>query len=201
MPPPARRALDPPPSDLPKLPRPRIQLAMPLARDAEMRRGQNPAARIGDRRGQRPLMRIDPDHAARMIGRHQQMRRSRTAPLRSLHLTNLQRYVVDGPADNIPVDTPHAGGERSYQARPIPEGKNRGRHFVRKTPPAGVKSLESQTSVQPSSLTRTAAHGRRPEFNTGIAFVLWTSGGSSSLIGHAVVASTAAGRGPLSLAL
>ena len=58
---------------------------MPLARHAEVRRGQDPAARVGDRRGQRPLVRVDPDHVARMIGRHQQMRRSRTAPLRSFH--------------------------------------------------------------------------------------------------------------------
>jgi hypothetical protein len=41
-------------------------------------------------------------------------------------------YGVGGPADNIAVDA-HKG-ERSYQVRPILEGKNRGRHFVRKTP-------------------------------------------------------------------
>ena len=139
MPPPARRPLDPPPGDLPELPRPRLQLAMPLARDAEVRRGQDPAARVGDRRGQRPLVRVDPDHVARMIGRHQQMRRSRTAPLRSFHACPEppRRYVVDGgSADNIPVGAPQRG-ERSYQVRPILEGKNRGRHFVRKTPSPG----------------------------------------------------------------
>ena len=32
---------------------------------------------------------------------------------------------------------PLSGGERSYQVRPILEGKNRGRHFVRKTPSPG----------------------------------------------------------------
>jgi hypothetical protein len=35
-------------------------------------------------------------------------------------------------------------GERSYQVRPILEGKNRGRHFVRKTPLAG-----SQIALEP----------------------------------------------------
>jgi hypothetical protein len=43
-------------------------------------------------------------------------------------------------------------GERSYQVRPILEGKNRGRHFVRKTPTPAVKRIRSQTSVQPSTL-------------------------------------------------
>src|ERR1700716_1194549 len=48
---------------------------------------------------------------------------------------------------------PLTWGERSYQVRPILEGKNRGRHFVRKTPHArGVRVLSSQTSVQPSTL-------------------------------------------------
>jgi hypothetical protein len=42
-------------------------------------------------------------------------------------------YVVGGPVDNIPVDALNEG-ERSYQVRPILEGKNRGRHFVSKTP-------------------------------------------------------------------
>ena len=76
-------------------------------------------------------------------------------------------------------------GERFYQVRPILEGKNRGRHFVRKTPLPGSqiaiesdlgsafepnasrrprrqrnstpRSQSSQTSVQPSSLTRAVA--------------------------------------------
>src|SRR5438067_9840031 len=35
---------------------------------------------------------------------------------------------------------PLTGGERSYQVRPILEGKNRGRHFVSKTPTPGSHS-------------------------------------------------------------
>jgi hypothetical protein len=40
--------------------------------------GENPAAWINGRSGQCPLMRIDPDHVASVIGREQQVRRSRT---------------------------------------------------------------------------------------------------------------------------
>jgi hypothetical protein len=58
---------------------------MPLARDTEVLAGDDPAARIDNRRGQRPLVRIDPDHVARMIGRRQHVRRSRTALLRCSH--------------------------------------------------------------------------------------------------------------------
>src|SRR2546421_8566466 len=43
-------------------------------------------------------------------------------------------------------------GERSYQVRPILEGKNRGRHFVRKNTLAEVNRIRSQTSVRPSTL-------------------------------------------------
>src|SRR3954454_17273441 len=58
---------------------------------------------------------------------------------------------------------PLTWGERSYQVRPILEGKNRGRHFVRKTPHArGVRVLWSQTSVQPSTL-REPSLARAPE--------------------------------------
>jgi hypothetical protein len=49
---------------------------------------------------------------------------------------------------------PLAGGERSYQVRPILEGKNRGRHFVRKTPSPEVNRIRSQTSVRPSTLRK-----------------------------------------------
>src|ERR1039458_8896085 len=58
-------------------------------------------------------------------------------------------------------------GERSYQVRPILEGKNRGRHFVRKTPSPGVRFLWSQTSIQPSTLTRTVARAGKPNSTPG----------------------------------
>jgi hypothetical protein len=67
----------------------------------------------------------------------------------SIDLTSSE-YVVGGPADNIPVDAPQ--GERSYRVRPILEGKNRGRHFVRKTLSPRSNRILSQTSVQPSTL-------------------------------------------------
>ncbi len=80
MAPPARGALDPEAHDRPELLGPRLKRTVTVARHVEVLWGDQPAARIGDRRRQRPLMRVDPDHVARMIGRHQQMRRSRTAP-------------------------------------------------------------------------------------------------------------------------
>jgi len=46
---------------------------MTLARDTKVLRGENPAAWINDRRGQRLLVRIDPDHVASVIGREQQV--------------------------------------------------------------------------------------------------------------------------------
>ena len=76
VPAPARRPLDPPAGDLAELPPPRT---VPLARDTNVLGGENPAAWINDRRGQRPLVRIDPDHFASAIGREQHVRRSLTA--------------------------------------------------------------------------------------------------------------------------
>jgi hypothetical protein len=106
---PARRALDPPASDLAKLPRPRLQLAVPLARDAKVRRGENPAARIGDRRGQRALVRINPDDIARTIGRHQHTRRSRTTLLGSPHRPDLQRVCCWRTGRQHPGGRPSLG--------------------------------------------------------------------------------------------
>jgi hypothetical protein len=70
-------------------------------------------------------------------------------------------YVVGGPADNIPVDALH-WGERSYQVRPILEGKNRGRHFVRKTP-----SPESIAfgAISSHKQEREPSRERRPQRN------------------------------------
>ena len=122
----------------------------------------NPAAWINDRSGQRPLMRIDPDHVASVIGREQQVRRSGTALLRcSIACPPGVMLVKGGSADNLPVGA-LTRGERSYQARPILEDKNRGRHFVAKTPTPGVRVLLSQTSVQPSTL-REPSPARAPK--------------------------------------
>jgi hypothetical protein len=86
--PPARGALHPPAAGRPELLGPRLQRAMPIARHAEVLAGHDPAPGIDDRRGQRLLVRIDPDDVARVIGRNQQVRRSRTAlGCSSHHLT------------------------------------------------------------------------------------------------------------------
>src|SRR5450755_2969603 len=77
---PSRGALDPEAHDLTELPRPRLERAMPVPRDAKVLASHDPAARIDDRRRQRPLVRIDPDHVARPIGRDQRARRTRTGP-------------------------------------------------------------------------------------------------------------------------
>src|SRR4030081_1790856 len=61
-------------------------------------------------------------------------------------------------------------GERSYQVRPTLEGKNRGRHFVRKTPsPESIAfGARPRFSLRPYANRRPRGHRR---FNTGIAFV------------------------------
>ena len=157
VPAPARRALDPPPGDLPELPCPRLELTVPPARDAKVRRGENPAARVGDRRGQRPLVRIDPDHIARMIGRHQQVRRSRTAPLRSLHY-NLHGLSCWRTGRQHPGGRPPRG-ERSYQVRPDPsKARTEADTSSARHPSPGVRSLSSQASVQPSTVARAVTH-------------------------------------------
>jgi hypothetical protein len=153
--PPARGALDSPARDQTELPGPRLKRPMPVPGHPEVLAGQDPAAGIGDRRGQRPLVRVDADHVARAIGRDQQMRRSRTTLLSSSHHLTSRRKCCGGPADNIPVDAQQ--GERSYQVRPTLDGTNRGRHFREKTPTSRVRSEMGQTSVQPSTLTRTVA--------------------------------------------
>jgi hypothetical protein len=77
---PAGGALDPEAHDRAELPRPRLERAMTVARDAKVLARDDPAARIDDRRGQRPLVRVDPDHVARPVGRDQRARRTRTGP-------------------------------------------------------------------------------------------------------------------------
>ena len=167
MPAPARRPLDPPAGDLPKLPRPRLQLTVPLTRDAKVSRGENPAARIGDRRTQRALVRIDPDHVARMIGRHQQVRRSRTALLDTPHPTSPPAVWCWRTGRQHPGGRPHGRTLLSGQADPR---RQEPRPTLRPQDTlAGVNRIRSQTSVR----LRPYAN-RRPRratrFNTGIAF-------------------------------
>ena len=157
VPAPASRTLDPPAGDLPKLPRPCLQLAVPLTRDAKVSRAQNPAARIGDRRRQRALVRINPDHVARMIGRHQHARWSRTALLGSPHRLTSSAYGFGGPADNIPVDAPT---ERTLPLGQADPRKQEPRPTLRQQDTlAGVNRFLSQASAQPSTL-RAPSHAR-----------------------------------------
>jgi hypothetical protein len=152
---PARGVLDSPAGDLTELPRPRLQRPVTIARDTEVLAGEDPAARIHDRRGQRPLMRIDPDHVARMIRGDQQVRRSGTTLLRSPHF-DLQALCCWRTGRQHPggrlyrANAPIRSG-RSSMARTEVDTSERGHRVPR------VRSEMSQTSVQPSTLTRTVA--------------------------------------------
>ena len=65
---------------------------------------------------------------------------------------------------------PPTGANTPYQARPILEGKNRGRHFVRKTPLSRGKldrnGARPRFSLRPYANRRPRGHRK---FNTGIA--------------------------------
>ena len=141
---------------------------MPLARDTKVLGGEDPAAWINDRRGQRPLVRIDPDHVARMIGRDQQMRRSRTAPLRSFSLLALtsRRMLLTADRPTTSRWTPPCSGANA----PIRSGRSSKARTEADTssarhPSPGVRSLSSQASVQPSSL-REPSPARAPQDST-----------------------------------
>jgi len=122
VPTPAGGVLDPPARDRTELKRPRLQRAVALAGDAEVPAGDDPTARVDNRRGQRPLVRVDPDHVrrARLVDQH--ARRPRTPSL------GAHRSPSSPAGDTVGLRTgrQHRGGrsdrERSYQVRPIPEG-------------------------------------------------------------------------------
>jgi hypothetical protein len=95
---------------------------------------------------------------ARMIGRHQQMRRSRTTPLRSLH-HNLHRYVVGRTGRQHPGRRPIGLGRTLLSGQADPSIARTEADTSRKRHPSpGVRSLWSQASVQSSSLTRAVTH-------------------------------------------
>ena len=96
-----------------------------------------------------------------------------------------------------PIGTP-PGANAPYQARPILESTNRGRHFVRKTPSPRVRSLWSQATVQPSSL-REPSPARAPQIQHRIAFDGQRSRPTSAVIGLRGTRSPSclAGRTPL----
>jgi hypothetical protein len=136
---PAAGVLHAPARDRPERARPRLKRAVALARDAEMRAGHQPTARVDDRGRQRALMRIDPDHVAGVIGREQQMRGPGAPALASGHHALPSRPLRAIPL-KVRTGRQHPGGrensqERSYQVKPILDSTNRGRHFVSKTPP------------------------------------------------------------------
>jgi hypothetical protein len=79
--PPAGGVLHPPAGDLPKLARPRLKRPMTAAGHLEVLRRHDPTAGIHDRRGQRLLVRVDPDDIAGMIRRNQHTRRPRPPPV------------------------------------------------------------------------------------------------------------------------
>ena len=120
--------------------------------------------------GQRPLMRIDPDHVASMIGREQQVRRSRTALLRCSHClpftSRRMLFTADRPTTSRLA--PLSGANAPYQARPILEGTNRGRHFVRKTPKPGSQSAFESGLGSTFDPTRTGARAGTDDSTPGV---------------------------------
>ena len=94
-----------------ELQRPRLERPVTVARHAEVLTGHDPTARIDDYRRQRALVRIDPDHVARPVGREQRARRTRTGPhtpAMSAHRVpsssrSLRDTVQAEPVDKVPV--------------------------------------------------------------------------------------------------
>ena len=164
-------ALDPPAGDLPELPRPRLQLAVPLARDAKVRRGENPAAR--DRRpsrstsayADRPRPHCPHDRASST---------SATVPDRasslfsSLDLTS-RRMLLMADRPTTSRWTPLTGANAPIKSGRSSKARTEADTSSARHPRRGVRSLSSQTSVQPSTL-REPSPARAPRFNTGIAF-------------------------------
>jgi hypothetical protein len=121
-------------------------------------RGEDPAACVGDRRGQRPLMRVRP---RRRCPHDRASSTDATVPDRACSLASLKPpRVCMLLADRSTTSrwTPCTGrtllsGQADPRRQRTEADTSRGRH-----PSPGVRSLWSQTSVQPSSLTRTVAH-------------------------------------------
>ena len=123
-----------------ELQRPRLKRPVTVARHAEVLTGHDPTARIDDYRRQRALVRIDPDHVARPVGREQRARRTRTGP----HTPAMSAHRVPSSSRCCAIrfkrnrstksrwgstsNTINVG-KRSYQVRPVPESTDRGRHF------------------------------------------------------------------------
>ena len=139
----------------------------------------DPAARINDRRGQRPLVRIDPDHIASVIGREQQVRRSRTALLRCSHCSTLtsSAYVVEADRPTTSRWAPLTVGRTLLSSQADPR-RQEPRPTLR--PQDTLAGESDRFRVRPRFSLRPYAN-RRPRghqgFNTGSAFVLATGAG------------------------
>ncbi len=169
VPAPPGRVLDPPARDRPERPRPRHQRPMPLTRDPEMLARQKPAARVEHRRRQRPLVRVDADHIARVIGRQQHMRGPGSRRLQAAITRSLLAHPAIPSATADRPTRPRWARElakRSSQAKLILEGHNQGRHFVTKTPRQRVRQLASQTPVEPSTLRQPSPTRGTTNYNT-----------------------------------
>ena len=161
--------LDPPTRDRAELARPRLKRPVPATGHLKVLRGHDPAARIGDRRRQRLLVRIDAHHVAGMIRRQQQVRRSRPALLGSPHLDQSSAVCCWRTGRQHPGGRP-LGGKHSLSSQADPRRHEpRPTLHAEDTPRRGVRLLWSQASVQPSTL-REPSPARAPRFNTGIAF-------------------------------
>jgi len=130
----------------------------------------DPAARTDHRRHQCPLVRIDPDHAARPIGRDQHVRRARAPSPTGAHRSPSSPPGATVETAGRPTTSrwTQVTRERSYQVRPVLEDTNRGRHFVSKTPRQRARAPASQTPVQPSTLREPSPASSTTDYNTGI---------------------------------
>ena len=95
----AAGTLDAPAGDRTEAGRPRLQGAMPLARDVEVRLCHPPAPAVQDRRGQGALVWVDPDDVAVRVARDGRCLAGHGAPLASGKLLGAGRQIPVEGAD------------------------------------------------------------------------------------------------------
>ena len=161
MPAPARRALDPPSGRFwPNCRAHASSSRWPAPETRKCSQERTPPRGIEDRRGQRQLVRVDPDHVARVIGRDQYARRSRTALLAGWHLPSRPSpagMFVDRTGPQHPGGHPPSGANAPIRSGRSSKGTNRGRHFRERTPTRGSDLRWVRPRFIFSTLTRAVA--------------------------------------------